>query len=629
MLDQCRAIETAADVAEIILSLRTYTPSATPAIAKASLDVDINVAWKAAGRRCHVCSGELTQEEAIAECFGGGDNVMLAHRGCHLMRIESSPEAVLFAMKIGFWTMMRIQMEEGASWRRDMMKAWVSEFGSRIASTVAAPHVPDWSDLATIDTPEDLVRFARHLYLFERERPKWGHQGREVPPWDETVSWKDYKRHKFMPAYRTLTRLKDRKTLRPASEVLARTGGLCALCGGEISTRKDGGSLRLAKDHIHPFSKGGSDGITNLQPLHYACNGAITSVGPGEIPLSLQIGRWLIAVVKAEAAASRLFQPNCILPTGGGVVESSHSRSRSKSANLWIGKLLKAYATYSYSQKKAQRGRRKTRSEAAPMSSTSQTSASTSNKESNLMPVTTPNPRKATKKVTIVWPPAKALDLATKTFFKRFPGGFNDAEFLKYETNWKRKVHECVREELSLPEWRRLLDEGNCDEVRKRLIKMNKYEDVPLPSRYERMAFNGAIKKDSLARTEYFEALYGFLATELLEEPAFDRLVEALDNLPLTGECRPLKWPNMTCIPHFYYPDRCPPLKPNAAKETAMLFGYDLQYKSRPNWVTYQRWIKFHEMLLHHLKPHGATDMFDVASFVWVMVRWNVELVMP
>ena len=281
MLDQCRAIETAADVAEIILSLRTYTPSATPAIAKASLDVDIN-----AGRRCHVCSGELTQEEAIAECFGGGDNVMLAHRGCHLMRIESSPEAVLFAMKIGFWTMMRIQMEEGASWRRDMMKAWVSEFGSRIASTVAAPHVPDWSDLATIDTPEDLVRFARHLYLFERERPKWGHQGREVPPWDETVSWKDYKRHKFMPAYRTLTRLKDRKTLRPASEVLARTGGLCALCGGEISTRKDGGSLRLAKDHIHPFSKGGSDGITNLQPLHYACNGAITSVGPRARSLS-------------------------------------------------------------------------------------------------------------------------------------------------------------------------------------------------------------------------------------------------------------------------------------------------------------------------------------------------------
>jgi hypothetical protein len=143
------------------------------------------------------------------------------------------------------------------------------------------------------------------------------------------------------------------------------------------------------------------------------------------------------------------------------------------------------------------------------------------------------------------------------------------------------------------------------------------------------MAFNNAIKEKSPARTEYLEALHAFVSSENATESTFDWLVEALARLPVTGERRPLCWPNLTCIPHYYSPDHCPPLKPRAAQETAKLFGLDLRYQPRPNWATYQQWVQFHSRLLEFLRPHGAEDMFDVASLIWVIVRWNVELAAP
>lgn len=58
---------------------------------------------------------------------------------------------------------------------------------------------------------------------------------------------------------------KEEGTHTPAQwrSVLARHGHRCALCG-----TKSG----IAKDHIVPVSKGGSDAADNLQPLCGSCN---------------------------------------------------------------------------------------------------------------------------------------------------------------------------------------------------------------------------------------------------------------------------------------------------------------------------------------------------------------------
>ena len=313
MIERFKSVEDGEDVRALIEGCSTGASAGGP-VRIVTGSVDARSIWDACDRRCHVCSGPIEPDDLEIECFSDDlEHSMPVHRGCHELRSGATSESIMFALKFGFWVMMRIQHEEHPSWRVPLIEAWVAERGAVAGSLISAPNVDGWSTSSSIDGHDELVRFTRHLYLFEREVPKWSNVGQVVPVWDEVMSWKVYKRELFMPAYRTWDAPRERKTLLPAADILARTGGICAMCGGGIRSDDEGRRIgvALAKDHIHPFSKGGTDGILNLQPLHYFCNGAITSVGPGEIPLSLEIGLWVmgqVAMGRGEPWASRLLK---------------------------------------------------------------------------------------------------------------------------------------------------------------------------------------------------------------------------------------------------------------------------------------------------------------------------------
>lgn len=307
MFDRFKAVEDGEDVRALILDCCAGASDGGPARLVTS-DVDSRTIWEHCDRRCHVCSGLIAPEDIEIECFGDDPaHSMPVHRGCHEVRAGQPPASIMFAMRFGFWVMMRIQHELNKTWREPLVEAWLADRGDRVGALVNAPNVPWWSADLSIGGSDELVRFIRHLYLYEREPPKWNIVGHEVPVWDENIAWKVYKRDVFKPAYKKWKGRSDRKTLLPAKDILARTGGVCALCGGLITE----GNLGLAKDHIHPFSKGGSDGLMNLQPLHRFCNGSISSIGAGEIPLSLELGRWLIGQVsdgQGHSWATRLLK---------------------------------------------------------------------------------------------------------------------------------------------------------------------------------------------------------------------------------------------------------------------------------------------------------------------------------
>jgi 5-methylcytosine-specific restriction endonuclease McrA len=250
---------------------------------------------------CHICSGKIesTQEVEI-DWFGSLEQSLAAHKGCFEVRSNESPSVIAVAIKVGFWVMMRVQMEECKSWIYNFMDHWIDEYGHGIGALVHAPNVDGWNENASISSREELLAFTRRLYVYEREAPKFTNQGFTVPDWDPSIGWKYWKKHLHKPIYEQLTRLKDRKTLLKDRLVLSRTNGVCALCGGFINQSSEVRGCRLAKDHIFPFCKGGTDYIENLQPLHRFCNAAISSVGVGEIPLSLQMGHWLIDNCKNE-----------------------------------------------------------------------------------------------------------------------------------------------------------------------------------------------------------------------------------------------------------------------------------------------------------------------------------------
>lgn len=55
--------------------------------------------------------------------------------------------------------------------------------------------------------------------------------------------------------------------------IVERDGALCALCGTEVDlTIAWPHPLCPTRDHIVPWSHGGSDGLDNLQLAHASCN---------------------------------------------------------------------------------------------------------------------------------------------------------------------------------------------------------------------------------------------------------------------------------------------------------------------------------------------------------------------
>jgi hypothetical protein len=59
-------------------------------------------------------------------------------------------------------------------------------------------------------------------------------------------------------------------------------------------------------------------------------------------------------------------------------------------------------------------------------------------------------------------------------------------------------------------------------------------------------------------------------------------------------------------------------LKPEMSKLAAERLAYDLLYSSPLNWVTYQRLLEMAGLLMERLRPHGAVDLIDVQSFMWL-----------
>lgn len=196
---------------------------------------------------------------------------------------------LMFGFDIGYWLHMQWVGKGKSTWRGPALDAFLEQNGHRLKDDVELCRVDTDRLLVDIVNADLYLEFVRDIYIEEREVPKWKSLGRTVPKWDKkTISWLEYKKGIFQPEYKKLPNRPSRKQL-PSME--QRTGGICAFCGGCFEA-SDG--LHAVSDHIVPHVKGGGDNHENLQPLHAFCNSRLNSVGPGDVPLGLMIGRWIM-----------------------------------------------------------------------------------------------------------------------------------------------------------------------------------------------------------------------------------------------------------------------------------------------------------------------------------------------
>ena len=90
-----------------------------------------------------------------------------------------------------------------------------------------------------------------------------------------------------------------------------------------------------------------------------------------------------------------------------------------------------------------------------------------------------------------------------------------------------------------------------------------------------------------------------------------------MDALP-RRQTRVLTWPLVTVFGFVAQPDRHIFLKPNTIRAAARAYGYELPYRSRPNWETYEALLGFAGLVREDLADLRPRDMIDLQSFLWV-----------
>jgi len=205
---------------------------------------------------------------------------------------------------------------------------------------------------------------------------------------------------------------------------------------------------------------------------------------------------------------------------------------------------------------------------------------------------------------------------ARKKFLRYFPGGFRDETYLEWERDYKWETHERWEEVLNREEFRRLLGNREYAEIAARAVRVEQKSRHSMMFSFEKMALRDAVRSAAGARlfaTGLFEFLYGRGS----DEARFTAWSDAVAALP-RKQTRVLTWPLVTVWGFIAQPEKHFFLKPNVTKIAAQKYGFDFQYKSKPNWETYSSLLKLAATVRSDLRDLRPRDMIDIQSFLWV-----------
>ena len=203
-----------------------------------------------------------------------------------------------------------------------------------------------------------------------------------------------------------------------------------------------------------------------------------------------------------------------------------------------------------------------------------------------------------------------------RKFLKYFPKGFNDATYLSWERDYKWESHERWEAALGQAEFLRLLRAREFSEIAARAVRVEQRSRHSMIFSFEKMALRDAVKSEEGARL-FAEGLYEFLHGAGDLKLKFERWVEAVAALP-RRQTRVLTWPIVTVFGFIAQPTTHIFLKPNVTRLAARAYGFDFQYKSRPNWDTYANYLDFAATIRRDLRDLKPRDMIDLQSFMWV-----------
>jgi hypothetical protein len=211
---------------------------------------------------------------------------------------------------------------------------------------------------------------------------------------------------------------------------------------------------------------------------------------------------------------------------------------------------------------------------------------------------------------------ATGAQACRRKFLRFFPKGFRDETYLAWERDYKWETHQRWEEALNRDEFRRLLAQREYAEIGARAVRTEQRSRHSMIFSFEKMALRDALKSAAGARA-FATGLYDFLHGSGTDEARFKAWCDTVAALP-RKQTRVLTWPLVTVFGFIAQPQKHIFLKPMVTKIAAQKYGFDFQYRSKPNWETYAHLLEFAETIRGDLRDIRPRDMIDLQSFMWV-----------
>jgi hypothetical protein len=198
-------------------------------------------------------------------------------------------------------------------------------------------------------------------------------------------------------------------------------------------------------------------------------------------------------------------------------------------------------------------------------------------------------------------------------FLAFFPEGFRDETYVETERSYKWEAHRQWAELLDRTTFDSLLDRRAYDDIARRALRIESRTNLLFS--FEKMALRDAVREPDGAQS-FATGLHGWIYGSGGERERFERWIEHVAALP-AHQTRVRTWPIVTVFGFIARPRVHMFLKPTVTRIAADAYGFDFDYRSRPQWETYSSLLEFARRIRGDQSDLGPRDMIDAQSFIW------------
>jgi hypothetical protein len=202
----------------------------------------------------------------------------------------------------------------------------------------------------------------------------------------------------------------------------------------------------------------------------------------------------------------------------------------------------------------------------------------------------------------------RSLPLLVENFLKALPDGFYGDAYHRNERDYKVDAHNLMLNSLNRELFSSLLSASDYQGICKHALSVSNKTNLIFPN--EKMSLKDGLATDS-GKKLFSESLYSLLYGEGELEFRFDAFADCLIQINAA------KWTTATYFLFITFPDRYMFLKPEVTQRAAEVCGFELNYRSDLNWLTFSKLLEFSRHLFKSLAELKPRDMIDVQSFIW------------